>query len=57
MSIPLILTCSYAINLSADSGAIFKTLIKFPLHSDFTPPSFNIYCKPFTTPKFAFLLP
>ena len=40
------LTCSYAINLRADSGAIFITLMPFPRHSDFTPPSFNICLNP-----------
>ena len=40
------LTCSYAINLIDVSGAIFKTLIPFPLHSDDRPPSFIICLKP-----------
>ena len=40
------LTCSYAINLRADSGAIFITLMPFPRHRDLTPPSFNICLNP-----------
>lgn len=40
------LTCSYAMNLIAVSGAIFKTLIPFPLHSDVRPPSEIICLKP-----------
>lgn len=32
----------------AVSGAIFKTLMPFPLHKDVTPPSFNICLKPLT---------
>ena len=39
-------TCSYAINLIADSGAIFNTLMPLPRQSDLTPPSFNICRKP-----------
>lgn len=40
------LTCSYAMNLIAVSGAIFRTLIPFPLHSEVRPPSEIICLKP-----------
>ncbi len=40
------LTCSYAMNFIAVSGAIFKTLIPLPLHSDVRPPSVIICLKP-----------
>ena len=40
------LTCSYAVNLIAVSGAIFKTLTPLPLQRDFTPPSLIICLKP-----------
>lgn len=40
------LTCSYAMNLMAVSGAIFKTLIPFPRHKDVRPPSLIICLKP-----------
>lgn len=40
------LTCSYAMNLIAVSGAIFKTLIPFPLHIEVRPPSLIICLKP-----------
>lgn len=40
------LTCSQAINLMADSGAIFRTLIPFPLQSESTPPSWIIPLRP-----------
>ena len=40
------LTCSYAMNLIAVSGAIFKTLIPFPLQSEARPPSMIICLKP-----------
>ena len=39
------LTCSYAKNLRADSGAILTTLTPFPLQSDLTPPSWSMWRK------------
>ncbi len=47
----VLLTCSYAINLMADSGAILATLMPLPLHSDRNPPSLTITRKPVTIPK------
>lgn len=38
-----VLTCSYAMNLMADSGAILRTLMPLPRQSDLAPPS-RIIC-------------
>lgn len=45
------ITCSYAINLIALSGAILITLIPFPRHKDWVPPSCNICFKPDNIPN------
>lgn len=37
------LSCSYAMNLMADSGAIFITLIPLPRHKLLTPPSWSMW--------------
>jgi len=44
-------TCSYDMNLSADSGAILSTLMPLPRHKDRTPPSINMCCRPLMRPK------
>lgn len=38
-----VLTCSYAMNLMADSGAILRTLMPLPRQRDLAPPS-RIIC-------------
>ena len=43
------LTCSYARNLMAVSGAILSTLIPFPLQRALSPPSFTMSFRPFHT--------
>lgn len=42
-------TFSYAVNLIVVSGAIFRTLMLFPLHNDHGPPSFTMVVKLFST--------
>ena len=38
-------------NLSADSGAILRMLMPFPLHNDLAPPSVSMVLKPVMIPR------
>lgn len=52
-NIVLTITCSYAQNFTAVSGAILMTFVPFPLQRERIPPSFTICRKP----SYMFILP